>query len=570
MNKKSDWRIYFLLVILFLIYGAIVYRLFSIQVLQHGALSALAQGQYEIIKKTTPQRGDIFVQDKNYSSTPLATARGYPFVFLVPKEIENKEKIADSLSGILGLDKSVILDKADKIGDPFVLLKSKLDDVGYQAIRDLNFKGVYLGEENLRWYPQGDLASHVLGFVGYKGDQRLGQYGVEGYWEEELAGKPGFLKTERDAAGRLIFTGDYTVEPAIEGSQLFLTVDPNIQFMAEQKLEALLKKWQAPSGSIVVTDPKTGAIKAMASFPDFNSNEYGKVENIDDFLNPVTQKLYEPGSIFKPITMAAGLDTGKITPETSYVDTGSVTLNGYTITNAAGRSYGLSTMNKVLEKSINTGAVFAEHLIGNETFKKYVEAFGFNRPTGVDLAGEVSGNISNLGGKQDINFATASFGQGIAVTPMEIISAIGAIANSGKMMRPYVVEKIVHSDGREEKIEPSEIRQVISEQSANKLTAMLVSTVRNGYDKVKIKGYFIAGKTGTAQIPNFDSRGYSEQTIHSFIGYAPAYDPKFLIFIKMDKPLGITFASDSLAPVFTEMAMYLFGYYGIAPDENGN
>lgn len=567
MRRIKNWRIYFILTFLFLIYGAVICRLFFIQVLKHSVYTVLAQDQNQILKKLTPIRGDIFIQDKDSALTPLATVREYPLVYLVPREIEEKEKVAESLSNILGMERGIILDKINKKDDPYEPLKSKLEETLAGQIKQLNFKGVYLANENLRWYPQEDLAAHLLGFVGYKNDQRVGQYGLEGYYEQNLAGKAGFLKTQKDATGKSILTSDYDFEPAIDGDKLILTVDPNIQFMAEQKLKALLEKWQSSSGSIVVTDPITGAIKAMASLPNFNPNEYYKTENIDDFLNPVTQKLYEPGSIFKPITMAAGLDTGKIGPETTYTDTGIVQLKGGTIMNAAQRSYGVCDMSKVLEKSINTGAVFVERQIGNETFKKYVEAFGFNRPTGVDLVGEVGGNIGNLKQNREIDFATASFGQGIAMTPLEIVAAIGAIANEGKMMKPYLVDKIIHPDGREEKTEPKVIRQVISVQSANKLTAMLVNTVRNGYDKIKIKGYFIAGKTGTAQIPLEEKAGYSDETIHSFAGYAPAYNPKFLIFIKMDKPKGINFASDSLAPTFTEMAKYLFNYYEIPPDE---
>ena len=328
-----------------------------------------------------------------------------------------------------------------------------------------------------------------------------------------------------------------------------------------------MDKWQSLSGTVIISEPKTGAILAMASQPDFDPNDYYNIKNIEDFLNPAAQKLYEPGSIFKPITMAAGLDTGKISPETTYVDTGSVVVGGNVITNAVNRSYGLSDMSRVLEKSINTGAVFVQQKVGNDDFRKYVEAFGFSRPTGIDLAGEIAGNINNLKGRKGIDFATASFGQGIAVTPLEVVAAIGAIANEGKLMRPYLVDKIVRGDGSEEKHEPQEVRRVISSKTANKLTAMLVNTVREGYDRIKIKNYFIAGKTGTAQVPNENAPGYLNETIHSFVGWAPAYDPKFLVFIKMDKPKGINFASDSLTPVFAEIAKYLFSYYEIPPDE---
>lgn len=568
MKRRGEWRIYLLIVFIFLISGAVVYRLFLIQILEYNFYRALAQDQYQILKKLIPKRGEIFAQDKNLSVTPLAINRVYPAVFLVPREIKEKDKTADSLANILGIEKELILEKINKSDDPYEPLMSKLEEKTAEKIKNLNLKGVYLTEENLRWYPQKNMAGHLLGFSGFKNNKPAGQYGLEEYYDENLAGKPGFLKSEQDAFGQWIFINkDYSLEAAQDGDQLFLTIDPNIQFIAEQKLKVVLEKWQSKSGSIIVTEPKTGAIKAMASFPNFDPNEYNKIEDINDFLNPITQKLFEPGSIFKPITMAGGLDTGKISAETIYIDTGSVQIGGLFINNAAGRSYGLSNMTKVLEKSINTGAVFAQRKIGNEIFREYIEAFGFNRPTGVDLAGEIGGNINNLKGNREINFATASFGQGIAVTPLEIVAAIGAIANGGKLLKPYLVDRIVHSNGQEEKTQPQMSRQVISEATAAKLTAMLVSTVRQGYDKIRIKGYFIAGKTGTAQVPKEGELGYSDETIHSFVGYAPAYDPKFLIFIKMDKPKGINFASDSLGPVFTDMAKYLFNYYQIPPEE---
>lgn len=556
-----------MLCVFVLIYGAVGFRLFLVQVVKHKDYTALAQGQQRAIKKFIPRRGDIFVREKNGKAQVLATLKEAPLVYLVPREITEGEKTSQELSQILGIAQDIIFEKINKPGDPYEPLKAKLSEQEEQQIKESGLKGVYLTTEDLRWYPQKNLASHLLGFVGYQGDQKIGQYGLEGYYEENLAGRPGILEADQDALGKWILTGASVSKEAKDGDQLVLTIDPNIQFLAEQKLKALLEKWQSVAGTIIISEPKTGAILAMSSRPDFDPNEYYKIENVDDFLNPATQKLYEPGSIFKPITMAAGLDTGKISPETTYVDTGAVAVGGNLITNAVNRSYGLSNMSKVLEKSINTGAVFIQQKVGNTDFRKYVEAFGFGKPAGIDLVGEIGGNTNNLKGKKDIDFATASFGQGIAVTPLQIVAAISAIANEGKLMRPYLVDKIVHSDGGEEKRWPQEVRQVISAQNADKLTAMLVNTVRQGYDKIKIKDYFVAGKTGTAQVPNQDSPGYSDETIHSFVGYAPAYNPRFLVFIKMDNPRGINFASDSLTPVFAEIAKYLFSYYEIPPDE---
>ncbi len=448
-------------------------------------------------------------------------------------------------------------------------MKSKLDDETAQKISQLNLAGVYLQDENWRWYPQGTLASHVLGFIGLKDEEKIGQYGLEQYYQQELAGQSGFLKSQKDALGYWLLMGDYDLETAQDGAKLYLTLDQNIQYIVEQKTKEVVEKWGAAGACAIVMEPKTGAVRAMISLPNFDPNNYKDVSSISTFLNSCTQEVYEPGSVFKPVVVAAGLDTGKISPQTTYVDQGLVQIGSYTIQNSQGKSYGLSTMTNVLEKSINTGVIFIQRLVGGDIFREYIEAFGFGEPTGVDLAGEALGDLNNVKKeKREINFATAAFGQGISVTPLQMVSAMAAIANDGKLMRPYLVEKIVTPDGQEKITQPETIRQVISSKSASQLTAMLVSTVRNGYDKIKIKNYFIAGKTGTAQIPNKDRSGYStDETNHTFIGFAPAYNPQFIIFLKMENPRGIEFASESLAPVFGELAQYLFNYYEIPPEQ---
>jgi len=561
----GNLRYHILFILIVAIAGLVLVRLFYLQVIKHSFYTALAQNQHEFIEKLIPQRGEIFVQEKNNTWYPLAVNRNYQRVFLVPRDVKEKDEVAQKLAPLVEISPERILEKLKDPEDPYEPLKSKLDDNIAQEISNLSLAGVHLGTERLRWYPQGALAAHVLGFVGFRGNQRVGQYGLEGYYEAELAGKKGFLRSERDALGRWLMLSDYKLEAAQDGANLYLTIDQNIQYVTEQKLREVMEKWQAAEGCAIVLEPKTGAIRAMASWPIFNPNDYNKVYSMEVFLNSCTQKLYEPGSVFKPITMAAGLDTNKISPETTYTDTGFVQIGGYVIRNAGTLSYGLSNMTKVLEKSINTGIVFVEKIIGNQVFKNYVEAFGFDRLLGVDLAGEVKGNLRNLNESREINFATASFGQGISVTPLAMAASIGAIANDGKLMRPFVLEKIVTAGGREQITEPEVISQAIAPRTAGKLTAMLVSTVRNGYDKIRISDYFVAGKTGTAQIPG--EGGYTSETSHTFVGYAPAYNPKFLIFLKMEKPKGIIYASDSLAPAFSDLAQYILNYYELPPDE---
>lgn len=587
-RSSGNWRTTVLIFLIAVMAGGILTRLFLLQVFKGSFYYVLAQNQQQIFEQLVPQRGEIFIQDKfqkteisvdlnndnSFKNTsnlfPVAANKEYQMVYIVPKEIEekNRDEAAQKLAEITGQQEETIKEKIYKTKDPYEPIAHKLNDEQAQKIKELKIKGIYLSPETWRYYPSGNFLSHVLGFVGFYGDTRIGQYGLEGFYQEKLEGEPGLIDAVKDAIGRWIFSSEYNLEPANDGADLILTIDQNIQFMAEKELKEVAEKWQAESGTAIIMDPTTGKVLAMANFPGFDPNEYSKVENIDAFVNPAIQKLYEPGSVSKPITMAAGLDSGKIEPETTYTDSGLLQIGGYTITNAAGRTYGLSTMTKVLEKSINTGAVFAQQKVGADLFREYVEKFGFGEATGIDLYGEISGNISGLkSGSPEINFATASFGQGIAVTPMELITALSAIANQGKLMKPYLVEKIIHADGSEEKIEPQMKRQVISPEAAKKLTSMLVSTVRNGYDKIKLTGYFVAGKTGTAQIPNLNERGYSSDSIHTFVGWAPAFDPKFIILLKMDRPKGINFASDSLSPPFTNLTKYLLNYYEIPPEE---
>jgi cell division protein FtsI/penicillin-binding protein 2 len=569
------WRIYVAIIVVFLLGGGILARLFSLQILQYDYYSALAQGQHQLYKKLFPQRGEILMQDLSASRWakqepyyPLAINKEFQQVYIIPRDIpdEEKETLAERLASLLDLDKEIILGRMNKVDDPYEPLKHKVDQSVAEQIKALEVSGLGLASETWRYYPNQSLACHLIGFVGIEGEKKVGQYGLEGYYENKLKGQVGFLAGEKDTAGYWIPSLKQKLEPARDGSQLILTIDQNIQFKAEKELKQVVDKWQAEGGTIIVMEPKSGAIRAMANWPCFNPNEYSKVEDINIFLNPAIQKVYEPGSVFKPITMAAGLDSGQITPETVYQDKGQVQIKRTIIRNVDGKAYGEQTMTQVLEKSLNTGAVFVQQKIGPDVFGEYIEKFGFGEVTGVDLSGEVGGDISNLFTGREINLANISFGQGITVTPLGLITALGAIANEGKLMRPFVVEKIINSDGQEIVTEPKVIRQVISPQTAKELTRMLVSVVENGFGRpARVAGYNIAGKTGTAQVPDLEKGGYSDETIHTFVGFAPAFDPQFIILVKLDKPQGIRFAADSVSPVFKRLAEYLFNYLEIPP-----
>ena len=393
------------------------------------------------------------------------------------------------------------------------------------------------GPGGSRLYPLNTLAAQTLGFVGYNNNGRAGQYGIEGYYDVELT----------------------------SGHDLVLTIDKNIQEMAEAKLAAVLKKWNSPSGAIIIEDPQSGAILALAASPSFDPNHY-RDYGLKHFTNPAVQAVYEPGSSFKPITMSAAVDSGAVTPDSGYEDSGAVQSGGYTIKNFDEQAHGWQTMRQVLEHSLNTGAIFAEQKTGDDNFLNYVVGFGFGQKSGVDLPGEVGGNIANLYTGYKTNFLTAAFGQGVAVTPIQLVNAYATIANGGKLLQPRLVKRVIAKDGRVTDSRTKIIGQPVKDGTARQLQTMLVDVVDKGFDKARITGYDVAGKTGTAQIPA-PGGGYLEhdQFIHNFVGFAPAYDPRFVALIKMDRPKGIKFAADSLSPVFGDIARYLIRYFNIPP-----
>jgi len=569
-KRPAIWRIYALAGLFFLIELTIVARLFSLQILKHDFYVAQALEQRQFTTTLVPNRGEIFSRDKFNELYPLVINKKFNLLFAVPKDVEEPLETAKKLSQAAGLSEDEVLNVLNKKSDPYEPLKHKIDDELARRIDDLDLKGVGFAPEIVRYWPEQNLASQLTGYFGFKNGIENGQYGLEEFYEQELRGSSGTFEGEKDTQGYWIAAGERNVSPAKDGGNLILTIDRNIQFKAEEKLKEAVEKHQAEGGTIIVMEPKTGNILALASVPNFNPNEYQKAD-VGLFKNPAVSNLFEPGSVFKAITMAAGLNEGKVEPNTVYEDKGEVRFGGYVIKNSDYKAHGEQTMTQVLEKSLNTGAIFVQNQLGREPFKNYLKEFGFNEKTGIDLMGEIKSDISNLekkGEARDINFATASFGQGVAVTPIALLRAFGALANGGNLVKPRVVDEIVREGGDSKKIETVTVRRVISESAASRITAMLISAVRNGYGRhAGVPGYFVAGKTGTAQVPAPDKKGYSDKTIHSFVGFAPAWNPAFVILVKLDNPQGVRFAETSAAPVFKEVASFILNYYEIPPDE---
>ena len=680
-DKINNSRINLIIAIIFLLAGAIIYRLIDLQILNYDLYYDLAASQHQVYNLLTPDRGRIFIQDDAKTAAnqlyPIATNKKFALLFAVPKDVKELDKISQTLYEIfkkaktekevedlfkkedeanlksqfkalaglndeaaktkaaeitanqqrlladrefqeirqvrreaeVNLRKKIIIEaylkKLNKPGDVYEPLEQKVDEeilkkfylaagrpgenikiddleidsdaifiINHGQKKELKIDGLGFSESLLRFYPEANIGSNIIGFVGYVGDKQKGRYGLEEFFDQELTGTPGSIKIERDAKRDPIIINDREYNKAEAGSDLVLTVNRSIQFMACQKLNDAVKRHGADGGSVIILEPKTGAVIAMCSNPDYDGNNFQTARNIRDFTNPAIFSQYEPGSIFKVITMAMALDQRKVTPQTTYNDTGQVVIAKYKIENSDRQANGTQNMTEVLEKSLNTGAIFAMRSVGPDLFSDYLKKFGFGEKTGLELEGESKGDIKNLIKKPvgELYAATASYGQGIAVTPIQMAAAFLTVANNGVMMQPYIVKEIVKPDGQKNETKPKIIGRIISEKAAIMLGGMMVKVVENGHGKrAGVKGYYVAGKTGTAQVARKDGRGYQAGAhIGSFAGFAPVDDPKFVMLVRIDQPRDVEWAESSAAPLFGQLAEYMLNYWQVPKERNAN
>ena len=574
IKKETDnsLRIISILVLLFAV--IIIARLFILQVSEHQYYSDLALDNHEIYKQLYPRRGSILLQDTRDKTKqyPAAVNRQYYLLYAVPRDIPQDQisSTTNFLAGILNFtpeEKNTLLAKLSKSADPYEPVAKKISEELKNQIETEKLKGINTLGQEFRYYPEGNLAANVLGFTGQNQNGDLsGRYGIEGFWDKSLTGTSGFLAGEQGALGGLIPMADRTLKQAEDGTNLLLTIDRNLQYKACERLREGYEKYEAKSGALILMDPKTGAILAMCSLPDFDPNNYSDVKDVGVYNNTSIFTPYEPGSVFKSIIMAAGLDLGLVGPFTTYTDTGERIINGHKIRNALDKKYGLATMTNVLESSINTGMIWVEEKIGQSLFKEYVEKFGFGKKTGIGLDTEAAGDIASLSKSAEIYDAVGSFGQGFTATPLQLVTAYAALANGGKMPKPYIVDEVRHANGMIEKTEP-QTEVVISPNTDKLITGMRISVIEHGHSQAeKLPNYYIAGKTGTAQIA---SRGeYSaDVTNHTFIGYFPATNPKLVLLVKYEAPQA-NWAESTAAPVFKDVAKFSLDYYGIPGDKN--
>ncbi len=547
-------KIIFLFFIFF--YLAIIVRLFFLQVVYSPTNN---KSPYLKTTQINPVRGRIY--DRN--NQPLVLNQNSYQLYLEPKKIDDKDKIIRLLSESLEIPEASISARIDMSKD-WLAIQGGLTQEQKNKIDKLNLKGVGFDYQTKRFYPEASLSAHLLGFLG-KNDQseNVGYLGLEGFYDRDLRGLPGFVETERDIIGRPILIGvQQRVEPE-NGRDLISTIDKTVQEISKKKLLEGLDLYKAKKGCVITADPKTMAILSLVCLPDYDLDKYYDFSE-DFYKNSAIADLYEPGSVFKPLIMAAGIEEKKIKPDDTYNETGQVTVGEYNIKTWNNKYEGKISMTRILEKSSNVGMVYVGEKLGDKKIYDYLGKYGFGQNTGIDIEGEASGYLKPRANWYPIDYSTVTFGQGIAITPIQMIRAFASIINGGYLMRPYLVQKIV-SENKVTEIKPKIERKVISILTSEIIRKMLISTVENAEAKWdRPKGYVIGGKTGTAQIP---IKGHYDpsKTIASFIGFAPASDPKFLTFVVLYEPKTSPWGSETAAPLFFEIAKQLIVYYNISP-----
>lgn len=547
----------------------IIGKLFYMQVWQGKRFSEEAQRQYVTPSGGAFERGSIFFKKKDGELVSAATIRTGFKVGINPTKIIDAEATFAKLKPILvDLDHDEFIKLATKKNDPYEDIMHHIDQAAADAIIALEDKSIAVTRENWRFYPAMNVASQVVGFTGYDENGYSGRYGLERYYNETLNRENEGLYINFFA--QVFSDVSKLLSPLHEESgDLVTTIEPSVQVFLEDRMKSIQEKWSPESGGAIIMNPKTGAIYAMSAYPNFDPNNYSDY-TVSSLKNPLTENVYEMGSIIKPLIMAAGIDVEAITPQTSYYDSGSVVVGDHTIRNFDHKGRGQVTMQDVLNQSLNTGMVLISQKMTKDQMRTYIRGYGLGDKTGIDLPSEATGLLSNLKSNRDIEFANMSFGQGIALTPIATVRAMSALANGGHLVTPHVVERIDYPTGLQKKMEyPVPEETVIKPATSETITRMLVTvvdtTLLNGRESME--RYSIAAKTGTAQISNPNGGGYyTDRNLHSFFGYFPAYDPQFIMFLYVVHPKGAKYASETLAPEFFETSKFLLNYYNVVPD----
>ncbi|MFT5360149.1 MAG: stage V sporulation protein D (sporulation-specific penicillin-binding protein) [Candidatus Paceibacteria bacterium] len=543
----------------------IIGKLFLLQIVKGESYKARAERSY-VQSVDTFERGSIFFSKKSGDRISAGTVTSGFRVVMNTGQIEFVEEMYQRINTIIEIDKDSFFRKANKENDPHEVIVDKITKTTADKIEALELPGVRMERQKWRFYPGGQMAAHALGFVAYKGDDRVGQYGLERVFNSVLSRKEDELYVNFFAE---VFSGlSATFSGEGKEGDVVTTIEPNVQAFLEQQLDTLDEKWKSDASGGIIVNPKTGEILAMAYTPTFDLNNFSSVPDSSVFINPLIEHVFEFGSIIKPLVMAIGIEKGVVTAETTYYDAGTITVGQEKISNYDKKGRGTINMQEVLNQSLNTGMVFIQQKIGKKDFREYMKAYGLGEKTGIELPNEAAGLIANLDSSRDIEHATASFGQGIAFNPVVAIRAFSALANGGTLINPYLVKEIDYKDGGSKKTKVEEGKRVITKEASEEVTRMLVELVDTALfaGREKLERHTIAGKTGTAQVAAPDG-GYLEgQNLHTFFGYAPAYDPEFLVLFFTKYPKGVRYASQTVAPASMETMKFLLQYYEVPPD----
>lgn len=545
----------------------IIVRLFSLQIVNQSAYKERAERQYLTSTNDSFDRGTIYFTKKGGVTVAAATvATGFK-LSIAPNKLENIEKTYDALSAIVPIDRELFFQKAKKKADPYEEVAFRMNQEQSLAITELGLPGVSVYREKWRFYPGAELAAKAIGFVSYKDDIRIGRYGLERYYNDVLSRGENsfyvnffaeiFANVQSTIFKNKSLTGDVVT-----------TIEPTVQSQLESLISRVDEKWGSDAVGGLIMDPQTGEIVAMAHVPTFDLNEFGKEKDVSIYGNSFSQDVYEMGSIVKPLVMAGALDAGILTPTTTYTDNnGFVKIQDRTFYNFDKKGRGTVSMQEVLNQSLNTGMIFVQQKLGKELFKNYLlDRYKLGEKTGVDLPSEASGLVSGLKATNDVNYAAASFGQGIATSPLAIVRAYASLANGGHLVTPHLAKEIQQENGGVKVLTYPVGSSILSPETSATITDMLVNVVDKGYHR-GLPHYSVAAKTGTAQMAKPDGSGYyDDRNFHSLIGYFPAYEPRFVLYLFNNFPKGASFSSQTLADPFFEMVQFMTSYYELTPD----
>ena len=534
----------------------IIIKLVSFQISSNSNYS-----NYFKTSKIFPKRGKIFDRNKQ----PLAVNQTLYRLAIEPQKIKDVNNFINELAPLLKIDHASLEAKIDRTKQ-WQLIKTTLSKETMSKVTQLKQTGIIFEEESNRYYPEASLAAHLIGFVGKNSENDpVGYFGVEGYYNKDLSGLPGLLRSERDLSNNPIFAGTQEMLEAEDGRDLFLTIDKAVQMIIKGRLKKAMKIYQVREGCVIVVDPLNLEVLGLSCLPDFDAEEYYKFDETF-YKNSALTNLYEPGSTFKPLIVAAAIQEKAIKPNDIYNETGPLQFGEYQIQTWNNKYEGKISITRILEKSSNVGMVYIGEKLGNKKIYEYLNDYGFGKKTDIDLQGEFVNQIKPFNNRYPIDFATATFGQGIAVTPLQMIKAFASLINGGQLLQPHVVRQI-NNKGEVRNIQKKLVKKVLGTQTSNIIKKMLQSTVENGEISWAIpKGYLMGGKTGTAQVA---IKGHYDpsKTIASFIGFAPVSNPKFLTLVILKEPKTSQWGSETAAPLFFEIAKDLIVYYNIAPEQ---